>query len=66
MATFTGHGQIRWALTTGSYKTDDSHAREYGHVDSRVGTPVMVFYPHRRAMVGFMSIVDAIEFLEIA
>lgn len=66
VSSFSGHGMVRWAITTGSYKVRDEHARMYGHTDSRVGTPVIVLFPHRRTMIPFMSLSDAIDFLEAA
>ena len=58
------HDQYRYFITTGSYKTEDLHAREWGFMDSGIGTPVMVFFPHRRKMISFVSIEDAIEYLD--
>lgn len=64
LSNFHAHGQLRWAVRTGSYKIRDNYAREAGFVNSQVGTPVLVFFPNERNIVPFMNIVDAIEFLE--
>lgn len=64
ISTFWAHGQMRWSIRTGSYKIKDSHAREWGYHHGGVGTPVIVFYPHRKTIVPFMTIPEAIEFLE--
>jgi hypothetical protein len=64
ISTFFGHGQMRYALCTGTYKVEDDYAKEFGYRHGGVGTPVVVFSPHRRAIIPFMSIPDAIEYLE--
>lgn len=58
------HGAYRWFITTGSYKVSDAHSREWGFMHGGIGTPVVVFYPFRRKMVGFMELEDAIDFLD--
>jgi hypothetical protein len=58
------HGEYRWFITTGSYKVSDSHAREWGFHHGGIGTPVVVFYPYRKKMVGYLSLEDAIEHLQ--
>jgi hypothetical protein len=64
ISTFFGHGQLRWAIRTGSYKVRDSFAREFGFYNGQPGTPVIVLFPYRKTIVPFMNIADAIEFLE--
>lgn len=58
------HNQYRLFITTGSYKVDDLHSREWGFVNGGIGTPTVIFYPHRKKIVPYMSIEDAIEHLE--
>lgn len=58
------HGEYRWFITTGSYKVEDAHAREWGFMHGGVGTPVVIFYPKRKKMVTYLTIEDAIEHLE--
>lgn len=58
------HGYYRWFITTGSYKIADAHAREWGFHHGGVGTPVVIFYPFRKKMVGYLSLEDAIEHLQ--
>jgi hypothetical protein len=58
------HDQYRWFITTGSYKVNDPHAREWGYYNGGIGTPVVIFYPYRRKMIAYMSIEDAVEHLE--
>ena len=65
ISTFFGHGEMRWAVRTGSYKIKDAFAREFGFYNSRPGTPVMVLFPYRKAIVPFMSVADAIDFLDV-
>jgi hypothetical protein len=62
---FYGHGLERLAVRTGSYKTRDGFASEFTPNNGGIGTPVVVFDPFERKMTPFMSISDAIEFLEI-
>lgn len=64
MNTEIRHGEYRWFLTTGSYKVEDLHAREWGFMHGGIGTPCVVFWPFRKKMVGYMNIEDAIERLE--
>lgn len=64
ISSFFGHGEMRWAVRTGSYKVKDSFAREFGFQNSRIGTPVMVLFPYRKTVIPFMSVPDAIDFLE--
>lgn len=64
IGSFWGHGEMRWAIRTGSYKIHDSHAREWGYQHGGIGTPVLVFMPYRKQIIPFMSIPDAIDFLE--
>lgn len=66
ISTFFGHGEMRWAIRTGSYKIKDAFAREFGFYNSRPGTPVIVLFPYRKTIVPFMNIADAIDFLEAA
>lgn len=61
MATFDGHGQRRMAITTGSYKTQDEHAREFGHVHGSACAPVTVFFPYRKKILYFDEISDAVH-----
>jgi hypothetical protein len=56
-------GAERVFVRTGSYKVKDGHAAEFGF-QSHIGTPVVVFNPWRRQMVGFASLRTAIEYLE--
>lgn len=58
------HGEYRWFITTGSYKVSDNHAREWGFHHGGIGTPVVIFYPYRKKMVGYLSLEDAIEHLQ--
>lgn len=64
-STFYGHGEMRWAIRTGTYKLKDSFAREYGYYHGNIGTPVIVLFPFRKSIIPFMSIADAIDFLEM-
>lgn len=65
ISSFWAHGEMRWAIRTGSYKIRDSHAREWGFHHGGIGTPVLVFHPHRKEIIPFMSLTGAIEFLEV-
>lgn len=57
-------GKERVFVRTGTYKTRDAHAEEFGFNSSAIGTPVVVFDPWRRRMVPFASLRTAIEYLE--
>jgi len=57
------HGEYRWFITTGSYKVEDLHSQEWGFTDGGIGTPVVIFWPHRKKMLGVPSIEDAMEIL---
>lgn len=59
-------GEMRAFIRTGTYKLIDSYAAEFGFNDGAIGTPVIVFDPFRRAMTTFMSLSDAVQFLEAA
>ena len=58
------HDQYRLFITTGSYKVEDLHAREWGFMDGGVGTPCVIFWPRRKKMLCVPMIEDAIEILE--
>lgn len=58
------HAQSRIFITTGSYKVEDLHAREWGFMDGGIGTPCVIFWPNRRKMLPVPTIEDAIEHLE--
>lgn len=62
---FLGHGEVKWAIRTGSYKVKDSFASEYTPDTGSTGTPIVVFHPFRKHMLAFSSIADAIEYLEV-
>lgn len=64
ISSFYGHGRQRWAITTGSYKIADAHAREFGHVNGGVGTPVIVLHPLEHLVVPFLDLPSAIDFLQ--
>lgn len=57
-------GAERVFIRTGTYKTRDGHAEEYGFTGAAISTPVVVFDPWRRRMVPFASLATAIEYLE--
>jgi hypothetical protein len=59
------HDQYRYFITTGSYKVEDMHSREWGFTDGGIGTPVMIFYPFRKKMISCVCIEDAIQILDI-
>lgn len=64
IATFWGHNQHRVGITTGSYKTRDAHAREYGHVHGKACAPVTVLHPHSHKILPYVDIADAVRYIE--
>lgn len=65
IGSFWGHNLQRFGVRTGSYKLKDAHAREWGFMEGKVGTPVVVFHPDRRLMVPFLDLSAAIDYLEM-
>ena len=57
-------GKERVFVRTGTYKTRDKFAEEFGFTGTAIGTPVVVFDPWRRRMTPFASLRTAIEYLE--
>jgi len=62
--TFTGHGQERIAIRTGTFLVFDDYARRMGFYGAEVGNPTVILFPEERKMIAFKHLEDAVLLLE--
>jgi hypothetical protein len=61
---FTGHGEDKLALRTGTYKTKDSFARAHGFYGLKVANPTVILFPNTKKMIPFLQLNDAVNHLQ--